>query len=86
MADDKVQVAVRIRPISQREVVGGCRECTAFPGPHQVVLGRDRAFTFDHVFNPTAAQETIYDTCVGGMVDSFFAGYNTTIFAYGQTV
>eukprot|EP00667_Euglena_gracilis_P028625 EG_transcript_36768 len=85
MADDNVRVAVRVRPLLPREQLAGAKVCVSCAGNSQVLLGRDRSFTFDHVFDASAGQRDVYDTCVARMVDSFFAGYNTTIFAYGQT-
>ena len=32
-----------------------------------------------------ASQEDVYSTCCAGVVDSVMAGYNGTVFAYGQT-
>lgn len=47
----------RIRPQIPREVIDMCRVCTfVTPGEPQVVLGTDKAFTFDHVFDTTSDQ------------------------------
>ena len=65
-----------------------------------LVLGRDRSFTFDHVFGPDSTQvgargtpdiassrlqADVYGTCVHPLVQSWYAGYNATVLAYGQT-
>lgn len=42
-------------------------------------------FTFDRVFEPEAAQVSVYNASVEPLVRRFLDGYNTTIFAYGQT-
>ena len=45
---------------------------------------RTHAFTFDHVFPPSASQEDVFAE-VSDLLQSVLDGYNTTIFAYGQT-
>eukprot|EP01012_Entosiphon_sulcatum_P011922 TRINITY_DN1741_c0_g1_i1.p1 TRINITY_DN1741_c0_g1~~TRINITY_DN1741_c0_g1_i1.p1 ORF type:complete len:1251 (-),score=324.83 TRINITY_DN1741_c0_g1_i1:152-3880(-) len=81
--DDHIRVAIRVRPPSNKELVEQGSECvTCFRD--QVQIG-DKSFAFDHVFGKHSTQEEIYCASVSGMVDSFFKGYNTTIFAYGQT-
>lgn len=86
MANDTcVRVAVRIRPQIPHEV-NICRICTTVtPGEPQVLLGKDKAFTFDHVFDMHTVQESVYETCVKDLVEGCFEGYNATVFAYGQT-
>lgn len=42
-------------------------------------------FTFDYVYDQHATQSLVYETTARGIVDSSLAGYNATIFAYGQT-
>lgn len=54
------------------------------PGEPQVVLGKDKAFTFDYVFDMESQQETIYTHCTEKLIEGCFEGYNATIFAYGQ--
>jgi hypothetical protein len=47
----------RIRPQIPREIIDMCRICTfVTPGEPQVVLGTDKAFTFDYVFDTTSDQ------------------------------
>lgn len=54
------------------------------PGEPQVVLGKDKAFTYDYVFDMDTQQETIYNHCTERLIEGCFEGYNATIFAYGQ--
>ncbi|KAL1495803.1 hypothetical protein AB1Y20_016664 [Prymnesium parvum] len=84
-ADDgsAVRVAVRVRPRLAGEASTDC--LTKVAERPQIVLGKERSFTFDHVFDPTSSQESIHRTCVAPLLESFFQGYNATIFAYGQT-
>lgn len=47
----------RIRPQISREVIDMCRICTfVTPGEPQIVLGTDKAFTFDYVFDTNTEQ------------------------------
>lgn len=47
----------RIRPQIPREIIDMCRICTfVTPGEPQVVLGTDKAFTFDYVFDTNSDQ------------------------------
>nr|CAD7463777.1 unnamed protein product [Timema tahoe] len=75
-----------IRPQIAREVIDMCRVCTTvMPGEPQVLLGSDKAFTYDYVFDTETPQSQVYDTCVECLVDGSLEGYNATVLAYGQT-
>ncbi|XP_044618716.2 kinesin-like protein KIF21B isoform X5 [Equus asinus] len=81
-----VKVAVRIRPQLSKEKIEGCHICTSVtPGEPQVLLGKDKAFTYDFVFDLDTWQERIYSTCVDKLIEGCFDGYNATVLAYGQT-
>ncbi|KAI3629069.1 hypothetical protein CBS9595_000141 [Malassezia furfur] len=96
-----VQVAVRIRPDSVedtgRSVPRPLRTVVSQTSPTTLVVEpsalpstvppRDQrhAFTFDRVFAPHAQQHDVYTSCVEPLLHRFLDGYNTTIFAYGQT-
>uniref|UniRef100_A0A8D0CWN6 Kinesin family member 21A n=1 Tax=Sander lucioperca TaxID=283035 RepID=A0A8D0CWN6_SANLU len=76
----------RIRPQLAKEKIEGCHICTyVLPGEPQLVLGKDKAFTYDHVFDMDTQQESIYTHCTESLIEGCFEGYNATIFAYGQT-
>ncbi|XP_048409695.1 kinesin-like protein KIF21A isoform X5 [Stegostoma tigrinum] len=84
--DCSVRVAVRIRPQLAKEKIEGCHICTSvIPGEPQVVLGNDKAFTFDFVYDMDTQQEEIYMKCVEKLIDGCLEGYNATVLAYGQT-
>ncbi|XP_015253401.1 PREDICTED: kinesin-like protein KIF21A isoform X2 [Cyprinodon variegatus] len=84
--ESSVRVALRIRPQLAKEKIEGCHICTyVMPGEPQVVLGKDKAFTFDHVFDMDTQQEAIYTHCTERLIEGCLEGYNATIFAYGQT-
>eukprot|EP00756_Hemistasia_phaeocysticola_P030523 Hpha_TRINITY_DN16296_c2_g1::TRINITY_DN16296_c2_g1_i1::g.11342::m.11342/K10395/KIF4_21_27; kinesin family member 4/21/27 len=81
----QVRVAVRLRPLLPKEVQDDARVCVRALDQSQVVVGKDRAFTFDHLFGPDSNQAGVYEVCVKPLMAQFLKGYNCTIFAYGQT-
>ncbi|KAJ8337923.1 hypothetical protein SKAU_G00368890 [Synaphobranchus kaupii] len=81
-----VRVALRCRPLVPKEINEGCQSCLTFvPGEAQVIVGKDRAFTYDYVFDPTTEQEEVFNTAVSSLLSGLFKGYNATVLAYGQT-
>uniref|UniRef100_A0A673BEE4 Kinesin-like protein KIF21B n=1 Tax=Sphaeramia orbicularis TaxID=375764 RepID=A0A673BEE4_9TELE len=69
-----------------KEKIEGCHVCTLVtPGEPQVLLGKDKAFTYDFVFDIDSEQQNIYQSCVHKLIEGCFEGYNATVFAYGQT-
>ncbi|XP_017568337.1 kinesin-like protein KIF21B isoform X8 [Pygocentrus nattereri] len=81
-----VKVCLRIRPQMAKEKIEGCHICTSVtPGEPQVLLGKDKAFTYDFVFDIDVQQQQIYSACVHKLIEGCFEGYNATVFAYGQT-
>ena len=81
-----VKVALRIRPLNSKEKSEACTECLrTVPNEQQVVLGKNKAFTYDYVFSKDSLQAHVYDTSVQSLLDSLFKGYNATVLAYGQT-
>ncbi|XP_076850877.1 kinesin family member 4 [Brachyhypopomus gauderio] len=81
-----VRVALRCRPLIPKEVGEGCQSCLTFvPGEPQVVVGNDKAFTYDYVFDPATEQEEVFNTAVSPLLCGLFKGYNATVLAYGQT-
>lgn len=81
-----VRVALRCRPLIPKEACDGCRVCLAFvPGEPQVIVGNEKSFTFDFVFDPCTEQEEVFNSSVAPLVAGIFKGYNATVLAYGQT-
>lgn len=86
---DAVRVAVRIRPLLEREKSSDEREVVRVDGP-RVVVGADgsegHSFTATPCFPPTASQRDVYRTCgVRGLLTGLINGLSGTLFAYGQT-
>ena len=44
-----------------------------------------KSFTFDRVFGTTSKQVDVYKVVAAPLVQEVLAGYNCTVFAYGQT-
>uniref|UniRef100_A0A3Q0R4X4 Kinesin family member 7 n=1 Tax=Amphilophus citrinellus TaxID=61819 RepID=A0A3Q0R4X4_AMPCI len=81
-----VQVAVRVRPLLPKELLHCHESCiTVDPELCRVTLGHDRHFLCDFLFEETCNQEEVYSVSVQPLIDSFFQGFNATVFAYGQT-
>ncbi|XP_037707076.1 kinesin-like protein KIF27 isoform X2 [Choloepus didactylus] len=86
MEEIPVKVAVRIRPLLCKEVLHNHQVCVrVIPNTQQVIIGRDRVFTFDFVFGKNSTQDEVYNMCIKPLVLSLMEGYNATVFAYGQT-
>lgn len=91
-AADCVQVFVRIRPPSARELAApGHRRCVRADGGRAVVVeppdggGAPRAFGFDAVLPERATQRDVFDAVGRPAVAAVVAGYSATLLAYGQT-
>ncbi|XP_057677097.1 kinesin family member 4 [Corythoichthys intestinalis] len=81
-----VRVALRCRPLVPKEINEGCQCCLTFvPGEPQVVVGTEKAFTYDYVFDPTVEQDEVFNTAVSPLLRGLFKGYHATVLAYGQT-
>ncbi|KAI9799914.1 MAG: kinesin motor protein cin8 [Piccolia ochrophora] len=91
--ETNIHVVVRCRGRSDREV----RENSGIVLSTDGVKGKtvelamgpsalsNKTYHFDKVFSPAADQGMIYDEVVTPILDEMLAGYNCTIFAYGQT-
>uniref|UniRef100_A0A8C2Y9Y1 Kinesin family member 27 n=1 Tax=Coturnix japonica TaxID=93934 RepID=A0A8C2Y9Y1_COTJA len=86
MEEIPVKVAVRIRPLLSKEVLHNHQVCVRLvPNTQQIIIGKDRAFTFDFVFGKNSTQGEVYSVCIKPLLMSLTEGYNATVFAYGQT-
>lgn len=60
----------RIRPQLARERIEMCRVCTSVtPGEPQIIIGQDKAFTFDFVFDLDTTQQHVYDNCASKLIE-----------------
>ncbi|KAG5682991.1 hypothetical protein PVAND_012303 [Polypedilum vanderplanki] len=86
-AEDSIKVVCRFRPLNDSEEKAGSKFIVKFPqGPEEncISIG-GKVYLFDKVFKPNATQEKVYSEAAKSIVADVLAGYNGTIFAYGQT-
>ncbi|XP_038608866.1 kinesin heavy chain isoform X1 [Tachyglossus aculeatus] len=79
-----IKVLCRFRPLNQAETLRGDKFLPLFQGGDSVIVG-GKPYVFDRVFPPNTTQEQVYHACAMQIVKDVLAGYNGTIFAYGQT-
>lgn len=92
-AGTNVQVAVRCRPSNAEEKKTNqptVITCDSENKSLKVSFGPagkkiSKAYTFDKVFGMYSTQEEVFESIVRPIVDEALAGFNCTIFAYGQT-
>ncbi len=84
---DAIQVAVRVRPLSRAEQEAGQTSAWVQQGSSLVPAdARDGTkYSLDHVFGPEWSTRAIYDKVAAGLLHQVIAGFNGTVFAYGQT-
>uniref|UniRef100_K3WG29 Kinesin motor domain-containing protein n=1 Tax=Globisporangium ultimum (strain ATCC 200006 / CBS 805.95 / DAOM BR144) TaxID=431595 RepID=K3WG29_GLOUD len=84
--ESHVQVAVRCRPLNEREKASGrppivqCKTNT-----NEIVVTKRKNYSFDKVYGQYSTQKDVFKATVRPVVDEALAGYNCTVFAYGQT-
>ncbi|KAI8850138.1 P-loop containing nucleoside triphosphate hydrolase protein [Chytridium lagenaria] len=97
----RLVVAVRIRPISNRELGREGQAVIAQAVDLQTVLiidpsedpgdvlrqdrPREKLYAFDHVFSEVSEQGEVFDNTTKCLVPTVLKGYNATVFAYGAT-
>ena len=78
-----MRVALRVRPLSSKEIHENSRVCISTNEQHnQVTLGKNTT-TFDKTFDMGATQQSVFETCVKNLVLGCFNGFNATVLAYG---
>uniref|UniRef100_A0AAG5DHH1 Kinesin-like protein n=1 Tax=Anopheles atroparvus TaxID=41427 RepID=A0AAG5DHH1_ANOAO len=84
---DTVQVVVRIRPLSERELAKGYESVIVQPNPPEprLIARNQEEFTFTEVFGPEVDQLEVYERSVRAIVLKLLEGFNVSILAYGQT-
>ncbi|RCI12357.1 hypothetical protein L249_0216 [Ophiocordyceps polyrhachis-furcata BCC 54312] len=88
-----INVVVRCRGRSEREVREGSPVVLRTDGVKGKVVElstgahalSNKTYSFDRVFSAAADQNMVFDDVVKPILDDMLAGYNCTIFAYGQT-
>ncbi|KAK9322433.1 P-loop containing nucleoside triphosphate hydrolase protein [Lipomyces orientalis] len=89
--ETNIHVVVRCRGRNEREIkessgvvtsVTSNKDITVQTGPLAL---SNKTYSFDHVFGPEADQAMVYEDVVAPILEEALAGYNCTVFAYGQT-
>ncbi|XP_078042053.1 kinesin-like protein Klp61F [Augochlora pura] len=86
-----IQVFVRVRPINEAEKNSKSSTIVVVPNSKEVVVhefpkdNSTKRYKFDHVFGPSSKQIDVYTAVVSPLLEQVLAGYNCTVFAYGQT-
>uniref|UniRef100_A0A1B6LAW8 Kinesin-like protein n=1 Tax=Graphocephala atropunctata TaxID=36148 RepID=A0A1B6LAW8_9HEMI len=91
---EMVKVVVRCRPMNEKEIAMGCLsviKMNPLEGEVEVYDAKHektdccKLFSFDGVYDYKCTQQEIYNGMVMPLVNSFFSGFNCTVFAYGQS-
>ncbi|KAJ8921643.1 hypothetical protein NQ315_010552 [Exocentrus adspersus] len=94
-SNESVQVIVRCRPLSEKELEAKCVSVVKIYPTRGVIEvenpkarsenEKNKIFTYDAVYDENSIQQNIYDETVRPLVASVLEGYNGCVFAYGQT-
>lgn len=91
---ENVRVVLRVRPLNECEVSSGYHDIVKAErvsntvyviNPKSTTEEPPKIFTFDTVFGTDSTQVDVYNETARPIVEKVLAGYNGTIFAYGQT-
>ena len=87
---ENIKVIVRCRPLNSKETEHGYKSCVDLDLADSTVTvnhvcGNPDRWTFDGVVNNTYTQKDVFTQFIMPMVDSVMDGFNSTVFAYGQS-
>ncbi|CAB01170.1 Kinesin-like protein [Caenorhabditis elegans] len=81
-----LRVAVRIRPMNGTERSEKCTNVVKVDKGKQAIELKGKSFgPFFRTYDPDTTQEEIYSDLVSSQIKKVIAGFNCTVFAYGQT-
>ena len=85
--EENITCYVRCRPLNSRELElnANCIEISKDQKSIKLKNNNERNYTYDKIFSSETDQKTIFNEIGLPLVKKFLAGYNSTIFAYGQT-
>nr|XP_023026540.1 kinesin-like protein KIF12 isoform X2 [Leptinotarsa decemlineata] len=95
-AEDNINVVVRVRPLSDKELRAGENSVVQFPGNGQVLVDgipggpsggqKPKLFSYNVVFEPAATQEDVLQfSGMERLIEMAVEGFRCTCFCYGQT-
>lgn len=68
-----MKVGLRVRPLLGREIQSNeCVKC--FKDNNQVLLGTEKNFTYDALFDQNSLQQDVFEKCVKNLVLGCFLG------------
>ncbi|XP_059483584.1 chromosome-associated kinesin KIF4 isoform X2 [Neocloeon triangulifer] len=82
---ESLQVAVRVRPLNEKEREDARQESLTTFGKVVSVRDSEQTFSFTEAFGPNSTQGEIFSKSVLPLLPNLFRGFNLTILAYGQT-
>ena len=84
--EENITCYVRCRPLNQRELEVGANCIDISKDKKSITLKNyDNNYIYDKIFPAETDQKTIFNEIGLPLVKKFLSGYNSTIFAYGQT-
>ncbi|KYM97872.1 Kinesin-like protein KIF12 [Cyphomyrmex costatus] len=94
LPENNINVVVRVRPLSNKEVKSGDEMAVQFPGDGQIYCDavtssgdkKPKVFSYNVVFEPNATQEDILQySGIKNLIEMAVEGFSCTAFCYGQT-
>ncbi|CAD6190977.1 unnamed protein product [Caenorhabditis auriculariae] len=97
VAENRISVCVRKRPLSKKEVTRGEIEVVTIPNKDHIILHQpqvkvdltkyleNQKFRFDYTFDENSTNELVYRFTAQPLVKTIFEQGTATCFAYGQT-
>jgi hypothetical protein len=69
------RVGLRVRPLTHKEELSNCTECISFiPNEPQILVGTDKSFTYDYVFDNQTEQRLVYEKAASPLLEKFIEG------------
>jgi len=94
MPTEAIRVFARFRPKNKAEMINnpdGKNDLVTLDTENHIVSiivtegEKPKRFDFDHIFKTDATQAFVFDVAGSSLVDNVLNGFNSTLFAYGQT-
>ncbi|XP_066591849.1 kinesin-like protein KIF12 isoform X3 [Prorops nasuta] len=95
LPENSINVVVRVRPLSNKEIKAGDDMAVQFPGEGQIYCDglpssgnnkKAKLFSYNAVFEPAATQEDILQfSGIKKLIEMAVDGFSCTAFCYGQT-
>lgn len=81
---------MRVRPLNDAERERGAAWRVEGNSLHSVdpatgARAGDASYTLDAVFDGSRSTRQVYETAAQGLIEQVISGFNSTVFAYGQT-